>query len=375
MKFPDFTILDNNIRMFLLVFAIIAIVGMFRKWLSKHIASLLFMSIQQRWQSVEKHQFTGLIIKPLGRFLAVLISILAIGRLNFPNAFLFNFYGLSSEMILHAIGKCLILIYFIWVIQSFIDFIAMVLDIHAKATKDKGDDQLIVFFRDFVKAIIYIIGLLFILKIGFRVDVGALLTGLSIVGAALALAAKESIENLIASFIIFFDKPFFTGDLVKVNSVTGTVEHIGLRSTRIRTNEQTLVSVPNKQMVDGIVDNWSMRSSRRAEFKIEIANSGKTFNIEQFISTIKTFLENKKPVVSKYTVFITDFNKSSVTVTVEYFTIPFEMDDFLVLKQQVAICIKEALEKHQLKMANPTTDINIFNSDSGNAAPASSIII
>jgi len=375
MKFPDFIIFDNNIRMLLLVFVIIAVVALLRRWMSKHIASFLFMSIQKKWHSVQKSEFNGLIIRPLGRFLAVLISILAIGRLNFPNAFLFNFYGLSSEMILHAIGKCLILIYFIWVIQSFIDFIAMVLDINAKATKDKGDDQLIVFFRDFVKAIIYIIGLLFILKIGFRVDVGALLTGLSIVGAALALAAKESIENLIASFIIFFDKPFFTGDLVKVNSVTGTVEHIGLRSTRIRTNEQTLVSVPNKQMVDGIVDNWSMRSSRRAEFKIEIANSGKTFNIEQFISTIKTFLENKKPVVSKYTVFITDFNKSSVTVTVEYFTIPFEMDDFLILKQQVAICIKEALEKHQLKMANPTTDINIFNSDSGNAAPASSSII
>jgi MscS family membrane protein len=278
-------------------------------------------------------------------------------------------------MILHAIGKCLILIYFIWVVQSFIDFIAMVLDINAKATKDKGDDQLIVFFRDFVKAIIYIIGVLFILKIGFRVDVGALLTGLSIVGAALALAAKESIENLIASFIIFFDKPFFTGDLLKVNNVTGTVEHIGLRSTRIRTNEQTLVSVPNKQMVDGIVDNWSMRSSRRAEFKIEISNTGKTFNIEQFITTIKTFLENKKPVVTKYTAFITDFNKSSVTVTVEYFTIPFEMDDFLAVKQQTAICIKDALEAHQLKMSNPTTDINIFNSDSGNTAPASTSII
>ena len=54
-------------------------------------------------------------------------------------------------------------------------------------------------------------------------------------GAALALAAKESIENLIASFIIFFDKPFFTGDTLKVNNVSGTVEKIGLRSTRIRT--------------------------------------------------------------------------------------------------------------------------------------------
>jgi len=375
MKFPDFMILDNNVRMLFIVFVIISFVAVFRRWLSKHIASLLFISIQQRWTSVAKHEFTGLIIKPLGRFLAVLISIIAIGRLNFPTAFTFSFYGLSSETLVHAIGKCLILIYFIWVVQSFIDFIALVLDINAKTTKDKRDDQLIVFFRDFVKAIIYIIGALFILKIGFRVDVGALLTGLSIIGAALALAAKESIENLIASFIIFFDKPFFTGDVVKVNAVSGTVEHIGLRSTRIRTNEQTLVTVPNKQMVDGIVDNWSMRSSRRAEFKIEISNTGKTFNIEQFISSVKSFLTDKTPVITKHSVFITDFNKSSVTVTVEYFTAPFEMEDFLNIKQQTAIYIKEALEKFQLKMANPTTDINIFNADSGNTPVSSGNII
>lgn len=375
MKFPDFTIFENNIRMLLLVFVIIAVVAIFRRWMSKHIASLLFISIQKRWHSVEKSEFTGLIIRPLGRFLAVLISILAIGRLNFPSAFLFNFYGLSSEMILHAIGKCLILIYFIWVVQSFIDFIALVLDINAKSTKDKGDDQLIVFFRDFVKAIIYIIGVLFILKIGFKVDVGALLTGLSIVGAALALAAKESIENLIASFIIFFDKPFFTGDLVKVNNVTGTVEHIGLRSTRIRTNEQTLVTVPNKQMVDGIVDNWSMRSGRRAEFKIELSNTAKTIQIEEFVVDIKSFLEEKKPIVNKHAVFITDFNKASTTVTIEYFTIPVDMDAFLNIKQEIAIFIKNTSEKHQLKLANPTTDIIISNAEAGGTNITSENII
>jgi hypothetical protein len=137
---------------------------------------------------------------------------------------------------------------------------------------------------------------------------------------------------------------------VKVNNVTGTVEHIGLRSTRIRTNEQTLVTVPNKQMVDGIVDNWSMRSGRRAEFKIELSNTSKTIHIEEFIVNIKTFLEEKKPLINKHAVFITDFNKASTTVTIEYFTIPIEIDAFLNIKQETAIFIKNTSEKHQLKM-------------------------
>ncbi|MEI8052934.1 MAG: mechanosensitive ion channel domain-containing protein [Bacteroidota bacterium] len=376
MNVLDYIILNNSLRNIIAVASIILIVGLLRKWLSRYIASLLFIPIHQKWTSVEKSEFTGLLIKPLGRFLAVLVSILAIDKLNFPEVLKFSIYNSQSEQMIHELGKCLIIIYFIWLIQSFINFIALVLDINAKTTKDKRDDQLIFFFRDFIKAIIYIIGFLFILQTGFNVNVGALLTGLSIVGAALALAAKESIENLIASFIIFFDKPFFTGDVVKVMNITGTIEHIGLRSTRIRTTDQTLVTVPNKQMVDGIVDNWSMRSSRRAELKMEFSNVNKTFVIEQFIASAKSFLEKKNPIVNKFSVFLTDINKSSMTVTIEYFTIPFAMDDFLKLKQEIAIFIKATIETHELKLANATPDINIFNADSGiNAGVVTNTII
>src|SRR6478609_10892106 len=96
-----------------------------------------------------------------------------------------------------------------------------------------------------------------LLRFTFHYDISKLVTGLSIVGAAIALATKESLENLIASFIIFFDKPFTTGDLVKVQNITGNVERIGLRSTRLRTGDKSYVTVPNKQMVDSILDNIS----------------------------------------------------------------------------------------------------------------------
>ncbi|HCT22466.1 MAG TPA: mechanosensitive ion channel protein MscS, partial [Chitinophagaceae bacterium] len=94
-------------------------------------------------------------------------------------------------------------------------------------TSDQTDNQLIVFFKDFLKVLIVLNGILLILHFVFHKDIGNLLTGLSIVGAAIALATRESLENLIASFIIFFDKPFVTGDLVKVQGFTGTIEKIG----------------------------------------------------------------------------------------------------------------------------------------------------
>jgi len=135
--------------------------------------------------------------------------------------------------------------------------------------------------------VISIIGILMILNYAFNLNVGSLITGLSIVGAAIALALRESLENLIASFIIFFDKPFTTGDLVKVQQVTGTVEKIGLRSTRIRTEQKTLVSVPNKQMVDSILDNLSLRTQRRGELKLDIGLNTSSTKLEQLIAGIR----------------------------------------------------------------------------------------
>ena len=108
-----------------------------------------------------------------------------------------------------------------------------------------------------------------------------MLTGLSIVGAAVALALRESLENLIASFIIFFDKPFTLGDLVKVQNITGNVEKIGLRSTRIRTDQKTYITVPNKQMVDSILDNLSLRTQLKGELRLQVALSTSSSDLEQ----------------------------------------------------------------------------------------------
>ncbi|MEI2747645.1 MAG: mechanosensitive ion channel family protein [Ferruginibacter sp.] len=375
MDFLDKFFLDNPIRNLLSVTGIIIFVLLFRRLLSRYVASLLFIFVHKNWKTVEKKEFIGLIIKPLGWFLTILISVFAIDKLSFPSDWNFSIYGLSFEVLLQRIGLCLISIYFIWVVLSLIDFVALILDQKAKLTKDKRDDQLIVFFRDFFKAIVYILSILLILRVGFNRNIGAILTGLSIVGAAMALAAKESIENLIASFIIFFDKPFFTGDTVKVNNVTGSVEHIGLRSTRIRTIDKTLVTVPNKQMVDSVVDNWSMRTDRRAEIKIEFDHSISTAALDKFTKDIKQFLEQHTPPVTKHSVFITEYNKSGVTVTIEYYTQPFTMAEFNELKQQFNLFTKKTMEESDLKMASSGNDINIFSAETGENITKSKPII
>jgi MscS family membrane protein len=218
---------------------------------------------------------------------------------------------------------------------------------------------MIVFIRDFLKAIIGIIGILLILDMAFKVNVSSILTSLGLAGAALALAAKESIENLIASFVIFFDKPFTAGDVLKVNNISGTVERIGLRSTRIRTDQKTYVTVPNKQMVDSIVDNLSLRTQRKGELRLELSLSTPAGLLDQLIGDIKKLLKKNK--VENSSAFLNDITGAAFLVNVEYFTSPITQDEFNAIKQQVNLDTLRLLEKLGVGVAGASTEVRVTN--------------
>lgn len=375
MEFLETIFLDNSIMSYLVVTLTILVVFLFKRLLSQYAASLLFIFIHKAWKNIEKAEFKNMIVRPLGWLIIVLVTVFSLGSLHFPSAWHFDIYKISSFVFVNKLGVCIIVISFIKFVLSFVDFIALILEQKALQTVNKNDDQLIVFFRDFLKVIIMLAGILILIKAGFNQNIGSLLTGLSIVGAALALAAKESLENIIASFIIFFDKPFFIGDTLKVNNVTGKVERIGLRSTRIRTPDKTLVTVPNKQMVDSIVDNYSMRDHRRAEFKLELSLKTSSGNIEAFIENARHVLTQHGAQITSHSVFFTEYTKNGIVITIEYFTIPFSMDEFQKLKQTVILSMKKILEESMIEMASSSADINIFQGDSEPVPPPSKTII
>ena len=374
MRYLDRIILDNTVRNYLVVFTVIAVLLLLKRLLSHGIASLFYLLIKKKWSSIEKRHFISLTLKPLSWFIFIFVSVLAIDRLNFPSAWLFKIHGVSTDSILGKIGSSLIIISFFYFLVSLIDFISLLLEHNANKAKDKSHGQVVTFFRDLLKVIIGIVGLLFVIRAAFNQNIGTLLTGLSIVGAALALAAKESLENLIASFIIFFDKPFFTGDTLKVNNVSGTVERIGLRSTRIRTAEKTLVTVPNKQMVDSVVDNLSMRTQRRAEIKLALSEKSNPEYIQHLIDAIKKALSEKEEEVIKYTVFLSEFGKDGAVLMIEYFTQPVAKAQFDKIRQHVNFSLMKLMADHNLELSSSSGSINIINNDSSGAPKQDSIL-
>ena len=363
MEVLDKLILENTIRSYLVVFIVITLVLLFKKLLSHKIASLLFLLINKQWKTLKKGDFVSLTINPVSWLLVIVVADFAIEKLNYPSAWNFKLHGILFNDILEKIGNSAIILALFYFLISLVNFISLLLEQQALNDADKSHGQIVIFFRDLLKVVIGVIGFLFVLRAAFNQNIGTLLTGLSIVGAALALAAKESIENLIASFIIFFDKPFFTGDTLKVNKVAGTVERIGLRSTRIRTNEKTLVTVPNKQMVDSVVDNLSMRNQRRAEIKLVLSDKTKPDQVQKLIDAVKTAVSQNQDNIITSSVFVTDFGKDGVTITIEYFTIAFSLQEFNLLKEQVNFKLMYLMEEFHLEMSSTSSNITIVNAD------------
>ncbi len=359
-EFLDHIILSNTIRNYCIVLGIVLFVYFIRRFLSKSLAAGLFKMIRHWSPEISQHEFVELLLRPIEYFLLLTAFIMASNHLVFPPELDIPIYNRAGNpFTLHSLLEVMLKITFsitvIWILLRLIDFIALILEKRADLTEDKTDNQFIVFFRDFFKAIMFIIGAMVLIHILFGRDlVEKLVAGLGIGAAALALAAKESIENLIGSFIIFFDKPFRVGDSVKVDSFQGVVEKIGLRSTRLRTLEKTFVTVPNKKMVDSVLDNLSLRTQQRVAMKMELAADTPADKVAGVAKGIRDYLANHQDVAPGYTVTVFDFNKDSFVLQIIFMTNILDGGLYLNLRQDVNLAAIRILSEQGVRLAVKT---------------------
>ena len=347
----DQIILSNALRSYLLVAAILLVTLLIKRLISRFFASLIYTWVDKKNHSDLRKNHVHRLLVPIEQFLIFLVAIIAIYELKFPEAWDVKLFKLSLQQFLDSGIKFMFVILLIRVSLRTLEFISIILENKARLTKDLSDDQLVLFFRDFFKVIIYIIGILLVLRYVFNESIGNLVTSLSIVGAAIALSTRESLENIIASFIIFFDKPFTVGDLVKVSGFTGTIEKIGLRSTRIRTQDKTFITVPNKQMVDSIVDNISLRSERKIEMDLQLSVATSAQALADFANHMRTFLKSEKDLNSCQ-VFIAESGKQYHLLHIECLvSMQMDIDAFLMLRERLNIAAIEYANAHQIQFS------------------------
>src|SRR5690606_23873664 len=124
-----------------------------------------------------------------------------------------------------------------------------------------------------------------------------------------------------------------------------------LRSTRIHTDQKTYASVPNKQMVDTIVDNLTMRTQRRAFLQLEISSATPAESVHQLILAIQSLLQRNNDKIESFSVFLADIVKNAFIVNVEFYTSPIPIGDFNMVKQNINLSIIELMEELNIRLA------------------------
>ena len=233
----------------------------------------------------------------------------------------------------------------------------------ADETENKVDDVLIPMAHKTSKIILYTIGTLFILG-NLGINVASLIAGLGIGGLAFALAAKDTIENLFGSITVLLDKPFEIGDWVVVDGVEGTVEKIGLRSTRIRTFYCSQVNVPNSTLISATVDNFGRRSYRRVKTMLSLTYDTPPAKIEAFCEAVRELIR-QHPYMRKdyYHVYLNQFNGSSLDVLLYCF---IDCDDWAIElreKQRLFMSIIRVANELGVDFAYPTQTLHMAKAE------------
>ncbi|OJU76420.1 MAG: hypothetical protein BGO09_15970 [Bacteroidetes bacterium 47-18] len=248
---------------------------------------------------------------------------------------------------------CLIF-YVALLFSRILDFISRILIDSFIHRGDKVRQQVYPLVRDILKVLIWTISVFTILKTVFQVDVTALVAGLGIGGIAVAFALKDSLENLLASILIMIDKPFLIGDWVKVNGVEGVVEKLGFRHIQIRSFDKTVVSIPNKKLIDNNLENFSERGMRRVKFELGAVYGLSEATLKQVSDLLKEKIEDHPQTVGSATIQLDNFGDSSVNFAVAYFVQVSEGVDFGKVKEDINYIIYDIMYRYARGFPYPT---------------------
>lgn len=237
------------------------------------------------------------------------------------------------------------------------DGVAEVMARFAEKTESKLDDQLVPLLLKVVKVVFASIAIVFFLQaLGYPVS--GLLAGLGIGGIAMALAAQDTIAGIFASVSIFLDRPFMVGDFIRVGSTTGTVEEIGLRSTRIRTPEKTLVTIPNKLLMNETIDDLSQRPKRRVDITIGVTYDTTPQQMQKLLDDLREYLHSNEDVDSESVlVHFTAFSDSSLDIEIRLFLCTIAFAEWLSMRERINLEIMKIVSANDLSMAFPTRTI------------------
>jgi len=247
-----------------------------------------------------------------------------------------------------------------WIIYTIVDAMQGIVYKGMKKLSGEHSDSLSKFILRIIYILIWVVGASSILSI-WGVNVTALIASLGLGGLAFALAAKDTAANLFGSIAILLDKSIKIGDWIKVNGVEGTVEDIGMRTTKIRTFYKSLVVVPNQIVANSHIENFSRRETRRILMRIGLTYDTTNKQIESIISDIKSLLKSHNGIAQNETMLVNfdNFGDSAKEIFIYTFTDTAIWQEYLNIKEDIAYKIDEIVRKNGSSFAFPSHSLYI----------------
>ena len=238
----------------------------------------------------------------------------------------------------------------------------------AKQTASKLDDVLVPLLQKTLKVVVVVFGCIFLAQ-AFDFRVAPLLAGLGVGGLAFGLAAQDTLKNFFGSVNVVLDRPFQVGDWVKVSDAEGTVESVGLRSSRIRTFYNSQMTIPNSEIMNATVDNMGRRRYRRTSTALSVTYSTTPEQLEAFCEGIRELIRQHPQTRKDYFhVYVSKFADSAIHIMLYCFHECPDWSAELRERHRLYLDIMRLAKRLGVEFAFPTQTIHLDRGDSGSAA-------
>ncbi|NND35093.1 MAG: mechanosensitive ion channel family protein [Saprospiraceae bacterium] len=312
---------------------------------------LLIRRLSQRIDKIDQYKNHVNKIASVGS-LYVIVWVL---KLFFP---LLQFYA-RANMVIQIMFKIILTVLLTLLVWRVIKLFGAYLRAASARTESRMDDQIVPMVEQILKIVVFVVALVHVLHL-LDFNITALIAGVSIGGLALALAAQDTVKNFLGSVMIFADKPFQIGDWVEGSGFAGIVVEVGFRSTRIRTSDTSIISVPNGSMANISVNNKGVRQFRLYTSTVGVTYDTPADKLEFFIRGIREILIQHNEVSNDdYYVFFNAFGSSSLDIFIRCYMIAPTYYDELRIRESLQLHIVRWAEKIGVRFAFPSTTVYI----------------
>jgi len=274
----------------------------------------------------------------------------------------YNFLALYLALLFlnlpEEVTKWLGILLLVFVVYQIIKAVQVLIDYVIEKKTEKGNkdaEAAFKFLGGILKGSLWVVGLILILS-NLGINVSSLIAGLGIGGLAIALAVKGILEDLFSTFSIHADKPFKVGDFIKIGDRSGTVEKIGIKSTRLRSSANEELIISNKELTSASIQNFKKIKERKVKLVFGVLYETPDEKMKRIPDMIKEIIGGVKKARFDRTHF-TSFSASSLDFQVVYFVESSEYSDYMNAQQEINLKIKGVFAKEGIEMAYPTQTI------------------